>query len=154
EFFLLEAGLHVIAAVHRAVARHDDHGNRRVVLMDLLRKFQTVHAFHAEVGDQDVELFPLELLNRVLRVVGAHCAVTLHLEDFTTQARQHFVVVNKQNCFHRNFTRRAEIGTLRTLYCPQCWFLFWPEKMPDNEYLPANPTLISEWEPLTLRPFS
>src|SRR6516164_8093560 len=60
QLFLLQAGVDVLTPINRAVAGHDDHGNVGLFGADLACQFQPVHAFHAEVGDQNVEVFLLE----------------------------------------------------------------------------------------------
>lgn len=54
-----ETFLHIPATVNVSVAGHEDHGNFRAAGMDPFRQFHTVHALHAKVGDQEIELLAL-----------------------------------------------------------------------------------------------
>ena len=64
-----------------AAAELDDHRRLGALVMDLLRELEPVHAFHAEVGHQDVEIVLAELFQRLFGVVSGDGAVSLHLQD-------------------------------------------------------------------------
>ena len=106
----MKAGVHVFAAVHWAVAGDDDDRHIGPLSADLACQFQSVHAFHAKVSDQDVEVLLLELLQRVRSVVGGYGFIALHFQDFAAQACQYLVVINEQNGFHRVALRATAGG--------------------------------------------
>jgi hypothetical protein len=99
-FFFLEAGIDVLSAIYWAVSGDDDDGNGGILCVDLAGKFKSVHAFHAEVGDQNVELFFGEFFEGVRGAVGAYGSVTLHFENLAAETSEDFMVVDKENGFH------------------------------------------------------
>src|SRR5258708_3681480 len=86
KIFLLETRRHVLSPVHRAVAGHNNYRSTWTLLSDSVRKFDTVHSFHAEIRDENVEILLIEFLQRFLCTVSAYGFVALHLEDFAAQA--------------------------------------------------------------------
>src|SRR5437660_5168859 len=100
QVFFLEAGSHVFSAVYRAVAGHDNHRHLGMVFVHPAGQLHTIHAFHAEVGDQDVEVFFIEFLQRIFAVVGAYRPVALHFLNFTTESCQYLMVIDEEDGFH------------------------------------------------------
>ena len=66
----------------------------------LLCELQAVHAFHAEVCNQDIEVLLVEFLQRVAGVIGADCPIALHLQDLAAQARQNLMIIDEKYRFH------------------------------------------------------
>ena len=89
----------------------------------------SIHPFHPEVGDQHIELLALELVEGVLRAVRAHRSIALRFKDFTAQAGQNFMIIDKQNGFHRAPVANCRGDTPPTLYI---WFRAGCEKMPEH----------------------
>ena len=79
EIFFLEAGDDVLAAIDGAVSGDDDDGGLGALGVDLLGELEAVHAFHAEVGDQDVEILLIEFFEGVSGAIGADRFVALHI---------------------------------------------------------------------------
>src|SRR4051794_13859768 len=100
EVFFLQKRVYFFAGIDRAVAGHDDHRRLRALVMDLLGELEAVHAFHAKVGDQDVEVVLAELFQRLFGVVSGDGAISLHLQDLAAQSCQHLMVVYKEDGFH------------------------------------------------------
>src|SRR3954468_22391031 len=100
EVFFLQKRVYFFAGIDRAVAGDDDHRRLRALVMDLLRELETVHAFHAEVGHQDVEIVLAELFQRLFGVVSGDGAISLHFQDLAAQSCQHLMVVYKEDGFH------------------------------------------------------
>src|SRR4051794_37230740 len=87
--------------------------------MDLLGQFQSIHAFHPEVRDQNVEVILAEFFQRLIGVIGGDGTITLHLQYLAAQACQHLMVVDKEDGFH-NASRSCFVGYGRTraVTCP------------------------------------
>jgi len=100
ELLFLQAGVHVFAAIDRAITGDDNHGHAWILLVYLLRQFQTIHAFHAKIRDQDVKLFFAEFIQRIGGAVCRDRPVALHFQNFATQSCQHLVVIDEQDSFH------------------------------------------------------
>ena len=81
EIFLLQACRHIFARFDRTVACDNDYGNIRTPLPHFPGQFHAVHAFHAKVSDQDVEVLLIEFSQSFISVVSADRLITLHLQD-------------------------------------------------------------------------
>ena len=66
----------------------------------------TSGATREEIGDENIELLLIEFLECFLGVVGADGAITLHFQDFATEASENFMVVDEENSFHGAYLRR------------------------------------------------
>src|SRR5690348_16432932 len=100
QIFFLQTGHHILAAIYRTVAGHNNHRNVGIFLVDALRQFDTDHAIHAEVSHQDVKILFVEFAKSLLAVVSAHSTIALHLQDLAAQPRENFMIVNKQDGSH------------------------------------------------------
>src|SRR5262249_14594953 len=84
ESFLLQAGGNIFAVFDIGVTGDQNHRDLRMPKMDFLGQFRPVHSVHAIVGDHEIDVFVIELVQRVQGIIGAQGAVALALEYFAT----------------------------------------------------------------------
>src|SRR5579864_1678934 len=61
QIFFLQTGSHIFAAIDRAITSDNNHRNVRAFFMDSTSQFHAVHAFHAKISHQNIEIFFVEL---------------------------------------------------------------------------------------------
>jgi hypothetical protein len=68
--------------------------------VDGLGQFYSGHAGHVGVGDEKIEIFPIEGCERLGRAYGGDGTVAFHAEDVAGEAAEHLIVVDDQDFFH------------------------------------------------------
>ena len=83
--------------VRRAIAGDYDHRQPGASFLDALGHLESAHPRHLDVGEHDVVIFRVELVQRFLRIAGGNYRVALSGKHPVETLADHRVVVNYQN---------------------------------------------------------
>ncbi len=102
---------------NRAVRRQQQHAEAGTLPLDLLQQPDTVHALHAQIGDDEIGTEPRQSGERLRRALDRFDVVALRPQADAQQAQQARVVVDQQNSaageiLHRFFTLDLTIVAL------------------------------------------
>src|SRR5579859_2531091 len=114
EIFFLQASRDFVAAIHWSISGNDDDRYGRVPFMDFASQFQSVHAFHAEIGYQEIKILFFKFPQGIGGVERAHGTVTLHFQNFAAEPRQYFMIVNEQDGFHERLLMQTGLASCRS----------------------------------------
>ncbi|HWB50777.1 MAG TPA: hypothetical protein VG651_16835 [Stellaceae bacterium] len=104
-----EGGFQIEPLVAAVASRHGDDADARFELTQRPHGFDAFHARHDDIGDDQVEMLRVELVERVAPVPGERREMTGALEDTSNRGTNALFIIDHQNASHGNSLSKLQL---------------------------------------------